>query len=400
MVDIKDILLYSHALSEVFIEFTTTNKTFKECATLYNAEDKIDEMLSLSFLNIVLDNFCNQKDEYWNYTNDEDYSMKLSAYDFKFVEILNDEVYSKKKIIKEIRDSLEHLSYDVSSDLSYIFIDNKKTGFKSKIDIRFFSTSCYAFLNSRGYNLYLVDNNSVDYNKDFDYNKDRIRVYRLISKKKSDYRVLDYLSKNKINELDKAFFNSSCYVKETRNLDENQKILLKEYFENHEFNHENLALSLYGVTIDGTGFSNLVNIFMEFFILGLFSLLENGDYTVDELKSNEYLVKSIKSAYKFSDLQISHMFELVQNYFKMHFIKKYYLNMEHENEEEKHIRNSLCHLRYTIMPSKNIILCDHSNGVRNEKNTTFYKFMDLDELYNKTVSECFENEKSFYFKRK
>ena len=152
--------------------------------------------------------------------------------------------------------------------------------------------------------------------------------------------------------------------------------------------------------IDGTGFSNTVDIFMQYFVYGLLFLLIDGDYTFEKLKANENLIKLIKSAYDFTDAEISHMFELVKNYFKLDFIKKYYLNMEHDNEEEKHIRNSMCHLRYTITPSKNMILCDHPNGVRNEKNTTFYKFLDLDELYNKTVSECFENEKSFYFKHK
>lgn len=400
MVNIKDILLYSHALSEVFIEFTTTNKTFKECAALYNVNKGISKVLFFSFFYIGLENFCNQKDEYWDYTNDEDYTMKLSAYDFDMIEILNAEKYSKKKIIKEMRDSIEHLSYSVSDDLTYIFIDNKKTGFKAKVNTNFFATTCYSFVNSRGYNIYYIDNDSVDYNKGFDYNKDRIDVYRLIIKKKRDDRVLDYLSKNGLNQLDKAYFSGGNYDQETRTLDENQKKLLKEYFENHEFNRENLEISLCGVMIDGTGFSNIVDIFMQYFVYGLLFLLIDGDYTFEELKSNEYLIKLIKSAYAFTDTEISHMFELVKNYFKMHFIKKYYLNMEHDNEEEKHIRNSLCHLRYTITPSKNTILCDHPNGVRNEKNTTFYKFMDLDELYNKTVSECFKNEKSFYFKRK
>lgn len=398
MIDIKEVLLYSHALSEVFNEYVITNKTFKECADLYNIQDEIGKMLSFSFFNIALENFCNQKDEYWDYTNDDDYNMELSAYAFEFIEILNDEVYSKKKIIKEIRDAIEHLSYDISNDLSHIVIYNKRTGFKAKIGFLFFATTCYSFLNSRGYNLYCVNNNSVNYNKDFDYNIDRLGVYRLIAKKKSDIRILDYLSQNKLNKLDKAFFNSGNYIKEARSLDKNQKKLLREYFENHEFNHENLALSLYGVTIDGAGFSNIVTMFIELFILGLSSLLKDGDYTFEELKSNEYLIKLIKSAYPFSDVQISHMFELVQNYFKINFIKNYYMNKEHEEIEEKHIRNSLCHLRYTITPSKKIILCDHPNGVRNEKNITFYKFIDLDELYKKTKSACFESEKSYYFK--
>ena len=74
--------------------------------------------------------------------------------------------------------------------------------------------------------------------------------------------------------------------------------------------------------------------------------------------------------------------------------------MKHDSDEENHIRNSLCHLRYTITPSKNMILCDHPNGVRNEKNTTFYKFIDLDTLYDKTKHKCFESEDSSYFKKK
>ena len=50
MVDIKEILLFSHALSEVFIEFTTTNKTFKECAALYDVNRGISKMLFFPFL--------------------------------------------------------------------------------------------------------------------------------------------------------------------------------------------------------------------------------------------------------------------------------------------------------------------------------------------------------------
>ena len=73
--------------------------------------------------------------------------------------------------------------------------------------------------------------------------------------------------------------------------------------------------------------------------------------------------------------------------------------MKHDDIEENHIRNSLCHLRYTLTPCKKIILYDHPNGARNEKNITFYKFVDLDELYSETKFKCFESDKSYYFKQ-
>lgn len=398
MLSKQEMLIYLHAMSEVFNEFTTTNKTFKQCASEYNVENGIGKMFSISVVQTVLNNFCEQKDEHWDNTNNDDYTLdNLSAYRFSNIQILNGINYSSKRIVKEIRDGIEHLSYTINDDLKYIIVDNKRTGFNAKVNIGFFFGSFFAYFDARNFSTYLLDDRNIVYRKGFNKNINRLKIYRLLPKFKHTIRNSEYNSGKGIREITRACLNQNDYERDERPLDENQISLLKEYFKSHEFNKRNLAIALSQIALDDSGFSNQVNYFVIFFLQSFGEILVTSDFTFEEIISNEILKNNIMNKFLTEEEYIN-IFELLCNYFKIQFVKYYYQNKPNNDDEEKHIRNCLCHARYTLTSSDTIIFNDHRNGISNEKDSTYYAVYNLNELYNKVKKECFETRNTYYFK--
>ncbi|MBQ8234871.1 MAG: hypothetical protein IJZ36_04760 [Bacilli bacterium] len=392
----EEILIYLHALSEVFNEFVNTNKTFKQCALEYNCLDKIGEIFKTSICQIVLNNFCEQKDEHFENTNNDDYVIdELSAFDFKYVKILNENKYSHKKIIKEIRDGIEHLSHTIEDNK--IIINNKKTNFKAEIDITFFFTSFFYHYDARKYNSFLFYDKDIEYDKGFINNVDKINLYRLIAKNKHDIRNLDYNKFKNIKELNTQYLNEEEYIREKRNIDLNQIELLKEYFLKHEFNRDNLRFALITIMLDGNEFSNTLNLFIILLLKELSSKLEKEDFTYNELINDKTIKDNILKTKIINNNEYINIFPILKNYFKIQFIKYYYQNKINK-EEDIHIRNCLCHGRYTKTSSKKIIFKDHLNNIKNENTSTYYAMYDIEELYNNVKDECFINPK-YYFKK-
>ena len=392
-------IIYLHAFSEMFNEFVNSDKSFKECANEYNVSNDIGTMFGISMLQIALNNFCEQKDEHWDNTNNDDYTVdNLSAYDFSLIQILNGGNYSSKHKIKGIRDSIEHLSYSVSDDLSYVIVDNKETGFNAKIEVEFFFMSFFSRFDARKYNLYLIDDTAVDYELGFEENLENLSVFRLIADSKNNDRNFDHYREKNRNEIIHDISNDSNYTRELINLDDNQIELLKEYFLTHSFNKDNLSMAVSEVMLNNNMLMNQMNLFVISLISHMSKLLGHFDFKYSDLINDSNFRNTLISDYKFSNFEIANMFELLNNYFKIQFIKYYYQNKPNYESEEMHIRNCLCHIRHSMTSSKKQIFSDHQNGIKNENTRTYYSVKNLDDLYSKVQLECFEQRNTHYFK--
>jgi hypothetical protein len=356
-----------HAISEVFNEFINTNKSFKECCLEFNVSN-IGEMISSAILNITLNNFCQQKDENFDLTKNDDYAQdSLSAYNFNDVRIMNNHNYSHKQIIKEIRDGIEHISYEIGDDYSSIHINNRRTGFIAEIKINFFFNSFFAHLDASNYNSLLLDDAQIDYKGNVNNAIRNLKIYRLKALNKNVERNSIHFKNRSLNSKTNEFLDESKYERIEKHLDTHQTLLLTKYFRNHVFSKENLSFALPAVQYDDSGFSNEQN---RYFVLLFFNLLQ-------KIKDQDIRYKDLLD----NNQNNKKMLETMGNYLKMLFITDYYKNTNLVDDETTHIRNCLCHGRFTKIPDVEVILCDHRNGINNEEQTTFIKKYNIDELY-------------------
>lgn len=393
MLSQDEILKNLYLMSEFFHVFSTSDKTFRECASQLNI-DNLDSVICTSLVQNWLNNFCEQKDEHWNNTHNVDYTLgDLSAYDFLKVHVLNGTTYSQKQLIKEIRNGIEHLSSSIADDFSFVYINNNQSGFEAKIELPFFSRSIFAHLDAKNYNSYLVDDRSIQFEDGFESNIDNIVVYRVIRKELHDSINADYYREKCLTDIVNEFADDDKYNKILRTLDNNQIELMREYFQTHSFNSENLYMVLGQVLYDESGFSNDLNFFVNDFLRNIYFFSKHCIFNYDGIYNNPILLNILMSDFACSKNAVLDRYELLDNYFKIAFIKNYYQNRVNGSEEEEHIRNCLCHSRYTKTASNTIIMNDHVNGIRNESNCTYYGVHKIDELYISVVESCFGSKK-------
>ena len=367
MIDKLKTQINLHAFSEVINEFVNSNKTFKECCAEYNVTN-IGDMLSTVVVNIAINNFCIEKDVNFDLTDNENYEIdKYSAYDFNEVKILNDKTYSNKQIIREIRNGLEHLSYEIKDDYSLIHIDNQKTGFVADVSLYFVMSSGFAWYDASNINNYLLDDRFLDYSKDAEYNINNLKIYRLKALNKNTNRNSTHFRNKNLKEITLEMLDQSKYARIPRPLDNYQKELLKEYFKNHEVNRTNMMDAIGGILYDESGFSNRQNNYFMFLFSDLSKELEHNDLTYKDLCRK--------------NMEDYNMLETLNNFSKILFITDYYKNIELQTEEDRHIRNCLCHSRYTKIPGEKIVINDHRNGINNEEITTYIEEYNINELY-------------------
>ena len=356
-----------HAASEVLNEFIVSNKTFKECCLEYGINN-IGEIFSAVIVNIVLNNFCQEKDENYDLTKNENYSKDpLSAYDFSVIKILNGQNYSDKRIIKEIRDGIEHRSYEIEDNYSAIRINNRKTGFIAEIPVAFFFDSFFSHLDASNYNSYLLDDSNIDYEEDFNYNLGNIKIFRLRALNKNLDRNSTHFQGMDLKSWTLEFLDETKYQRIQKHLDNYQISLLTEYFSNRKFSKESLSFALSAVQYDDSGFSNEQNGYFIELLTDLLKMLKEKDIIYGELLN--------------ANQNNLNMLETLNNFLKILFITDYYKNTDLIDDETSHLRNCLCHGRYTRLPVSEIILHDHRNGIKNEEGTTFIRKCNIDELY-------------------
>ena len=356
-----------HAASEVLNEFIVSNKTFKECCLEYSIYN-IGEIFSAVIVNSALNNFCQEKDENFDLTKNENYSKdQLSAYDFSVIKILNGQNYSHKRIIKEIRDGIEHMSYEIEDDYSAIRINNRRTGFIAEIPVDFFFNSFFSHLDASNYNSLLLDDRNIDYKEDFNYNLGNIKIFRLRALNKNLDRNSTHFQGMDLKSRTLEFLDETKYQRIQKHLDDYQISLLTEYFSNRKFSKESLSFALPAVQYDDSGFSNEQNRYFIELLTDLLEMLKKKDIKYGELLN--------------ANQNNLNMLETLNNFLKILFITDYYKNTDLIDDETSHLRNCLCHGRYTRLPVSEIILHDHRNGINNEEETTFIRKCNIDELY-------------------
>lgn len=267
-----------HAASEVFNKFINSNITLKECCTEYSVYD-IGEIISSVIVNIVLNNFCQEKDKNFDLTLNDNYSVdNLSAYDLNIIKILNGQNYSHKKIIKEIRDGIEHMSYEIEDEYSAIRINNRRTGFIAEIPIAFFFNSFFSHLDASNYNSILLDDRNIDYEKGINYNIGNLKIYRLKALCKNLERNSTHFQGKDLRTITREFLDETKYQRTQKHLDNYQIFLLIEYYSNHIFSKESLRFALPAVQYDDSGFSNDQNRYFVEMFNDFLEKLKKGDF--------------------------------------------------------------------------------------------------------------------------
>lgn len=380
----KDFICFQlHAMSEVMTMFFAESLTLEECCKELNISN-YKEMLALTQLMILINNFSEQKDENHNLTKNEFYIKdELNAFNFNGVKVLSGNT-SPKQIIKEIRDGFEHKSYYIDT-YGKIFINNKRTGFKAYVDTSFLTGSFFYYFNANNMNQYFLDDSKLNYNDPIEKVIEELKIYRIIAKQKSDVRNIDTFAKQDLKTLTKYFTFNSDYDYVPIILNEEEKRAIIDFFKYKKLNKENLHVILSIITASGPVLSNIINNFV-------FTNFMNLNNNSTKKAVNKYL-KALDNKNIFDKRNnniLKYLFEnnkFCQNYFKIIFIRYILCNIDFEmTEEDNHIRNCLSHAKYSWLNSNEILIKDHLNGINNEQNITFIKKYNIEELYQKAYN--------------
>ena len=400
----QELLLLLHALSVVITEFITTSKTFKECAEEFSicTNNDIKQMLMAGYMQILLNNFCEQIDEVYENTNSDSYVKKdnFHGFDFSKVEILNDKKYSPKQLVKEIRDSIAHQSYTINYDLLSVNLQNKRSGFNATIDRDFLFDGFYINKCVNRINGYVIDDRNVNFDNDFTKEFANFQFFRIRQQKKWPVTFFEYLAPADDNYLFlfEEYLQDDNFTWKNRPLTLPQRELLEMYFSTHEFNRKNFKIATERIFFDSSPHLVQENNFMSTFLLGIGQKIGNHDCNFQELLNDEEFQKMMKyTTFVVDPEKVTSYYELVDNYFKILFMKYYFQNKPLKTEAERHIRNSLIHGRYTRNAESTILFYDHKNGVENETKLSFIAQGDMDAVFKKLEKRCFEEEDSYYF---
>lgn len=400
MISETNILISLHALAEVFHEFSTTNKTFSECAAEFCIDD-LAEIIQIPRIQIILNNFCEQKDEYFAGTDNEDYTgLNIKPYDFSKMNLLGNTNFSHKDIIREARNGIEHHRCSIADDGVTIHIDNPGTGFSADFNLDFFEGANLAHLIARQYDYYELDVRNIDYNNSPSQELSKLKVSRILPKQKRNQTNYGYLNgeQDRYQKMRDEANDLSQYDKNDRILESEQIQLLEKYFETHEFNQRNLVIATKRVLCNANEYSKQINWFASSFLLYFYQKLQlqKQDFTYEEMIHDQELIQKLEEySFGFPKDEIPDSFELLDNYFRTTFIKYYYQNKLDLTPEETHIRNCMCHSRYTKNAEPTILLIDHRNGFANETNHTFKNMYNVEELYRNVEDRYFGEQVSY-----
>ena len=377
------ICMQLHAMSEFMNLFFSKDITIQDCCVELNISD-FQELIALSNIMILINNFSEQKDYNHSLTRNDDYIKdEYDAFNFDYIKLI-DCNRSPKQIIKEVRDAFEHKSFYLKKD-GNIYVNNKRTNFKASIHPLFLIGAFFYNLNANNMNYYLVDDRDIDYSDSIENNiEENLKIYRAVAKGKKDERIVDGYAKQDLVTLTRNLtFNDDEYKYVEIELFDDEKQSLIEFFNDKEFNKENFFVAMSMVlSIDGK-FSCIVNDFIFRYFNGV-----NLKYS-DTRDITKQIFKNLDTDSSYGERQNNILKSLVENnkfyenYFKILFIKYVYGNLDYENNEENtHIRNCFAHSKYVWLNSEEILLKDFPNGVNNESKITFMKKYYIDELYN------------------
>jgi len=376
------ICMQLHAMAELINLFFSKDITISDCCRELNIKD-FTELIALTNIIIIINNFSEQKDEYHNLTKNEEYIKdSLDAFNFKYINVIEGNL-SPKQIIKEVRDAFEHKSFYIHK-YGKIYVDNKRTGFKAIIDLSFLTGAFCYYFNANNINTYLLDDRNIDYDDSKENLIENLKIYRVISKRKNEERNIDGIARQDLRTLTKKLtFNENYNYVEIKLTEEEKKALLN-FFKAREINKDNLSVGLSLINHAGPAFSSILN---EFIWMNFNCRTLNNN---DTSKVVDKFIKGLDSDSSFDIRQkklIKVFFDdkkYCKNYFKLIFIKYVIGNLDYEmTEEDKHIRNCLSHSKYSWLNSEEILLKDHPNGINNESNITFIKKYKIEDLYNK-----------------
>ena len=401
----QEMLILLHALSVVITEFITTSKTFKECAEEFSVctNNNIKQMLMAGYMQILLNNFCEQIDGVYENTNSDSYVKTdgLNGFDFSKIKIWNDKEYSPKQLVKEIRDSIAHQSYTINYELLSVNLQNKRSGFNATIDQEFLYGGFYINGCANRINGYVIDDRNVNFDNDFMKEFANFKFFRIRQQKKWPITFSEYLSTadDKYLFLFEEYLQDDNFAWENSPLITEQIVLLAKYFSNHEFNRKNFKIAIERIFFDSSHHLVQVNNFMAAFLLGIGQNVGNHDCNFQELLNDGEFqeIMRMHTTFVVDQEKVTSYYELVDNYFKILFMKYYFQNKPLKTEAECHIRNSLIHGRYTRNAESTVLFYDHRNGVENETKLSFIAQGDMDVVFKKLEKRCFEEENSYYF---
>ena len=283
----------SKLFAKVIEKFCKWKKTFKSCVISKEKENTTEICTNLAFINAIKHCFCAQKEFYqwklseFNRINDED----LNDVELDIEIIKPQEKLSKKQIIVEIRNALEHHQYLTCTE--GIYINNPKNENPRIHDRDFVAKITYKSLidyicriNYLSRKMYIVSpwyGNDLDFNKSYKEQKDKI----WFEVKKSTQKENDWISKKISDEKKFQEYVNNLEIHRLP-LSDKQQRMLELFFEKNKLSHSNLEY------VASTLQYRTVRDDIYLYILGKVLNDKPGKITFEQIKWNKEILKTVQ----------------------------------------------------------------------------------------------------------
>ena len=283
----------SKLFAKVIEKFCKWKKTFKSCVISKEKENTTEICTNLAFINTIKHCFCAQKEFYqwklseFNRINDED----LNDVGLDIEIIKPQEKLSKKQIIVEIRNALEHHQYLTCTE--GIYINNPKNENPRIHDRDFVAKITYKSLidyicriNYLSRKMYIVSpwyGNDLDFNKSYKEQKDKI----WFEVKKSTQKENDWISKKISDEKKFQEYVNNLEIHRLP-LSDKQQRMLELFFEKNKLSHSNLEY------VASTLQYRTVRDDIYLYILGKVLNDKPGKIAFEQIKWNKEILKTVQ----------------------------------------------------------------------------------------------------------